>query len=828
MPLGVLAGVVLASGLVGADGSPAAASGVPEGPCPVGAVCDTVAFVDEYARFHRLAGLDRSQDVTSLTFGNPGDVALLGDWDCDGTATPAMYRASDGFMYLRNSRPTGSADVQYYYGDPSDVPLAGDFDGDGCDTLAIYRPAEGRFYVKNSLGTGVADYSFAFGDPGDKPFVGDFDGDGVDTVGLHRESTGFMYFRDANSTGVADRSFFFGNAGDIVVAGDWDGDGDDTVAVYRRSSDKFYVKLDNRAGIADHALDVAGHQTALTSTCATSTCGTGTGPPTASASTTTTVPPPTTTTTTTVPPPPPYGDTLFGEGWEASLGADIPGVTNWVVVHVDRGHPAASDGNDGSLDWPLLTVQEGLGRAHQAKVNGLAARVLVHPGTYRESLTIAGGSASIEQPVLRLEAVVPGTAVISGSEVWAGWERVGTTDVSSHDWPYDWGLAAIPSGYESQIQDIVRRLEMVFVDGIRLDQVLSYGELVPGSFYVAESEDRLYVYPSGAADLGARFVEVAVRHDLLRVNDVSNFVLDGFVFEHANQPFGTSAAQIADSRNVEIVNVTARWNNWTGFGLWNTSEATLRDSSASSNGGGGMELSKVRRARFESIGTHQSNWRGASGGFVGWSIAGMKGLWMHDVIIAGHRSENNASRGMWLDTNNERVLIDAPRWCDNELNGFFLEVTQGPVVVKDALICHNNDAGVLGANATDFTLLDSTICANGASEILISGEEPTRSFTDPDTGQFFSIPPGSDWTISGTTILDHNGTSPLIHTWLGQSAVDEFLSTITADENTWWHGNVGDPFWFGGSTTGDFNTWAASTGQGSNSTYTHPGPTPGC
>lgn len=35
--------------------------------------------------------------------GRPGDVAVLGDWDCDGTPTPALYRPSTGEAFVFGS-----------------------------------------------------------------------------------------------------------------------------------------------------------------------------------------------------------------------------------------------------------------------------------------------------------------------------------------------------------------------------------------------------------------------------------------------------------------------------------------------------------------------------------------------------------------------------------------------------------------------------------------------------------------------------------------------------------------------------------------------------
>ncbi len=234
--------------------------------CPDWASCDGVALVTGQARFELFSSIGAGAPDTEFLYGNPGDVPLLGDWDCDGVRTPAMYRPTNGFMYLRNANSEGIADVDYFYGDPADIPLAGDFDGDGCDTLAIYRADEGRVYVKNSLGTGVADLAYFFGNPGDKPFVGDFDGDGIDTVGLHRESTGFVYFRNEQAAGPADFEFFYGDPGDRILAGDWDGDGADSIAIYRPADASVYYRMSNSAGYADHTQPVGDYAAVLLAT----------------------------------------------------------------------------------------------------------------------------------------------------------------------------------------------------------------------------------------------------------------------------------------------------------------------------------------------------------------------------------------------------------------------------------------------------------------------------------------------------------------------------------------------------------------------------------
>ena len=240
-----------------------------ERPCAEESVCDSVGLISAGGEWSLWDPLSAEATTSDFYYGNPGDVAFVGDWNGDGVATPGLYRQSDGFVYLRNSNDQGVADITFFFGNPGDYPLVGDFDGDGDDTVSIWRQSQAAVFVVNELGEdggglGAAEDSFFFGNPGDNPFVGDFDGDTIDTIGLHRSSTGFVYFRNSLTSGNADLSFFYGNPGDVILAGDWDGDGDDTVAVYRPSSSRVYVNLENTSGAADYSLYVGRFATAVT------------------------------------------------------------------------------------------------------------------------------------------------------------------------------------------------------------------------------------------------------------------------------------------------------------------------------------------------------------------------------------------------------------------------------------------------------------------------------------------------------------------------------------------------------------------------------------
>ncbi len=213
------------------------------GPSPAAKAGDRVGLHDGATAMWYLEG------VAPFMYGNPGDQPMMGDWDCDGTDTPGLYRRVStsegpaGKVYLRNTNTTGIAHVEYFYGDPNDIAVAGDFNGDGCDTVSLFRPSTGQVFLTNLLGSanrgiGAAQVTYRFPSggadiSGARVVAGDFDGNGIDSVALHLPSTGAVL-------GVRSGAITFGNPGDQLIAGAWGG-GADALGVYRPSADLFHL-----------------------------------------------------------------------------------------------------------------------------------------------------------------------------------------------------------------------------------------------------------------------------------------------------------------------------------------------------------------------------------------------------------------------------------------------------------------------------------------------------------------------------------------------------------------------------------------------------------
>jgi hypothetical protein len=98
----------------------------------------------------------------------------------------------------------------------------------------------------------------------------------------------------------------------------------------------------------------------------------------------------------------------------------------------------------------------------------VSTKILIAGGTYREAILLPKNGRETDAPII-FEAI--SEVIVSGSDVWTGWQRAEGANVFTHPWPYQWGLAPIPPGWEPQValEDSVRRSGMVFINGTALD-----------------------------------------------------------------------------------------------------------------------------------------------------------------------------------------------------------------------------------------------------------------------------------------------------------------------------------------------------------------------
>lgn len=119
-------------------------------------------------------------------YGEPGDFAVVGDWNGDGIGTIGVFRGGVWYLDTDGDGRWGDKDRVAFFGQAGDIPVVGDWTGDGTSKLGVFR--DGRFILDSDGDFRLTDVDrvFLLGGHGDRPFAGDFNGDGKAEVGVYQ------------------------------------------------------------------------------------------------------------------------------------------------------------------------------------------------------------------------------------------------------------------------------------------------------------------------------------------------------------------------------------------------------------------------------------------------------------------------------------------------------------------------------------------------------------------------------------------------------------------------------------------------------------------
>jgi hypothetical protein len=243
---------------------------------------------------------------------------------------------------------------------------------------------------------------------------------------------------------------------------------------------------------------------------------------------------------------------------------------------------------------------------------------------------------------------------------------------------------------------------------------------------------------------------------------------------------------------------------------------------ASHNGGAGIGTYKTRTVVFEDNETSHNNWRGIKGGFTGWAVAGMKNLLTHGGVFLRHKSLDNQSHGIWFDTDCENIVVSEAVFCSNLRHAIYIEANQGPITIRDSLICRNKDDGILIANSARVNLERNILYGNAPSQIMVSGlYDSARPETNWETDEKRPLlAEQSVWM--NNVIVGTKAKQSLVSTTLSQPLWQHFIDSLKSDRNVWFHPQDSNVFQGAGGYRGDFKSWQSTTHQDGNSVFADP------
>jgi len=476
----------------------------------------------------------------------------------------------------------------------------------------------------------------------------------------------------------------------------------------------------------------------------------------------------------------------------------------------------------GAVSLPYKTIQAALNKANAIVQRGVSTKVVVNPGVYRESIALQPAKTAA---TLTIQASSTGASEISGSDVVRGWNWDSSNPtVYSSSWSSSHGSCSIPSGWPTNFAPIAQRTEMLFVNDVPLNQVMSHSEMRTGTFFVDDSGGRIYMAPPSGTDVGSSTVEVAARAQIFTIEGRSNVVVRGLVFSHAASCMNDSGAIISDSDNVLVDSVQANWNNWGGLGIYGSTNVTVQNSVASHNGGVGFQGVQDTNALYTFNESDFNNWRGAMGALYDWGMGGTKLMLMRSTTVKDHYSYHNQAQGLWFDTDNENITVDNATLADNVMAGLQIERNEGPITLTNSTVC-SNGVGVNVLTSEKVSIRDSVLYNNGGTnadqaQIFLGGTRGGQTIQNWQTGDTIRLfTTGMD--IEGNTIEDASGGQFVFGTFLDSSDWSKFAHSISASDNRWYDPHTTHAFQLTGGDDTTLSGWQHATDTDGSSHWEH-------
>jgi len=377
---------------------------------------------------------------------------------------------------------------------------------------------------------------------------------------------------------------------------------------------------------------------------------------------------------------------------------------------VDQHHPQASDDNPGTAEAPWLTISQAAKTVQPGDIATIRA------GLYREALT-PWASGTVDAPITfqaaRNEDGTYEEVIISGADVFTKWEKDGSA----------WRCTDREYGLKGQTysDDFTFRREQVMCGGAQMKQVASREELQPGTFWIDDEQQKLYVRLPNDDPPDKHVIEVSVRHPLCGAHGqgpLTDIHLLGLTFRYSCNRAQWGAVGIGSRWLMEDCTV-----EWTiGCGLSVSGENYIvRRVKCLHNGQMGMGGSGVN-SLIEECEFSDNNWKGFS---PDWEAGGFKLCGTRGIELLRCTALRNVADGMWFDIDDFAGEVRQCRAQHNTRYGIFIEIS-GDFLVTNNLCTDNGEVGICVAESRDCYVAFNT-CVNNQYGIIVRGYDLPRS-----------------------------------------------------------------------------------------------------
>ncbi|MDR0990710.1 MAG: right-handed parallel beta-helix repeat-containing protein [Propionibacteriaceae bacterium] len=464
------------------------------------------------------------------------------------------------------------------------------------------------------------------------------------------------------------------------------------------------------------------------------------------------------------------------------------------AVFVDQA--TGSDSNNGTVSAPKRTIRKALEQAR-------GGTVVVRAGNYFETVLINEqymAGSTIQN--------YPGEAVwLDGSTPVSGWTAA-TGAAGRSVWRARWtvNLDASPT-YTRGVADntaegwafvnpdrpMAAHPDQVWLGGRELTEVATLAEVGPGTFWIDDAADQLYLgsnpagqevratgIPEGAPTVTstkgpfagtyqrAIAVQIATKNVTIRglgvrrygtsVPDMGTIRIDGL---GSQGPVENPAAHVLDwGRGARLENLVVEDNATQGVSA-GAADVSLVNLTARNNGLAGVSAGyadNLRLLRVVATGNNTEQFNHAP------VAAGVKITRLRDAVISDSSFDNNNSTGLWLDESAVGVTITGNTMRGNEADGLVVEISQS-VIVANNIVTNNTWHGINVFNSALTKVWNNTIGANHINLVVQQdSRRPVAGIIDPRRPEAYcagSAPQCVTYAATGVEIINNRLEAPV-------------------------------------------------------------------
>jgi len=407
--------------------------------------------------------------------------------------------------------------------------------------------------------------------------------------------------------------------------------------------------------------------------------------------------------------------------------------------------PSGSDQGQGTQGAPYRTLT----RAVNAARSG--GTVVVRGGVYHESVMI-GQDKTLTVQAFPNEAVwLDGSSEVTGfAPSGSTWVKTGWTTNFDSSPTFSRGApdgTAVGWQFLNAAHPMAAHPDQVWIEGKFQTQVGSLAGVKPGTFYVDNRAQRLYV----GSDPTSKPVKASTLQFGLTLLSKNSVIRGIGIRRYAPSVPDMGSVRLfgADGSTLENVTITESSTNGLTLGLATTTAPLhLRQVTVSKNGLLGVHVNRangleVERSLIDGNNSELFNMSPTAGGFkLSNSL---------NVTIKGNRFSNNYGTGLWFDNSCVGVVVSDNDFVGNKENGLTVELAARVKVVNNVMQ-DNVLGGVLVLDSNKIDLWNNSITG---SKLPVRISDGSRIATTPDPAHASGMSPEATWVTKDIVVRNN-------------------------------------------------------------------------